>query len=463
MTGIAAWGVYVPKLRLERKLLGEVWDTPALPGESSVRAADEDSLTMGVEAALIAVGDRPADDIDAIFFATTTPAYEEKHAAATIAAVLGRRDVQTADVTGSLRAGTAALRAAIDAVESGSARAALVVASDARPAEPATAMEQLFGDGAGAVIVTGDGPVRVLSRASIAEDFTGPWRRPDDPYVRTFEPKLELEYGYAKPVTEAATRAIEAAGGATKLAGYAPDPRTFQTIAKRLNLEADPALFTKAGNLGAAHALVSLAAALDAATTGDRIALVGQGEGADAFVFDVTSTGTKGSPDVTEQLAGGQRLETYGQLLRMRDLLPSYAADPKSTTVTYWRDRAQALPLIGVRCTNCGTVQFPNNRACYECGAYDQMEPQKLQHTGAIFTFTLDHLVGGEYLETPVPKLVVDLDGGGRIFLDMTEVDPETVRIGDRVELTFRRLHDGAGFHNYYWKARPARRVGAGV
>jgi len=24
------------------------------------------------------------------------------------------------------------------------------------------------------------------------------------------------------------------------------------------------------------------------------------------------------------------------------------------------------------------------------------------------------------------------------------------------LELTFRRLHDGGGFHNYFWKARPA-------
>jgi len=81
----------------------------------------------------------------------------------------------------------------------------------------------------------------------------------------------------------------------------------------------------------------------------------------------------------------------------------------------------------------------------------------KLAKRGRIFTFTLDHLVGGEYLETPVPRVVVDMDGGGRVFFDMTDVDPDTVRIGNEIELTFRRIHDGAGFHNYYWKARPPR------
>jgi hypothetical protein len=32
------------------------------------------------------------------------------------------------------------------------------------------------------------------------------------------------------------------------------------------------------------------------------------------------------------------------------------------------------------------------------------------------------------------------------------------VKIGDRVELTFRRLYTAGGIHNYFWKARPVRR-----
>ena len=39
----------------------------------------------------------------------------------------------------------------------------------------------------------------------------------------------------------------------------------------------------------------------------------------------------------------------------------------------------------------------------------------------------------------------------------MTDVDPKTVKIGDRVEQTFRRLYTANGIHNYFWKARPIR------
>ena len=30
------------------------------------------------------------------------------------------------------------------------------------------------------------------------------------------------------------------------------------------------------------------------------------------------------------------------------------------------------------------------------------------------------------------------------------------MKIGDRVEMTFRRLYTQDGIHNYFWKAKPA-------
>jgi uncharacterized OB-fold protein len=52
---------------------------------------------------------------------------------------------------------------------------------------------------------------------------------------------------------------------------------------------------------------------------------------------------------------------------------------------------------------------------------------------------------------------VIDFEGGGRFQCEMTDVDPKSVKIGDRVELTFRRLYTAGGIHNYFWKARPIR------
>ena len=51
---------------------------------------------------------------------------------------------------------------------------------------------------------------------------------------------------------------------------------------------------------------------------------------------------------------------------------------------------------------------------------------------------------------------VVDLDGGERIPVELTDCTADEVRIGARVEMTFRRLSTADGIHNYFWKARLA-------
>jgi uncharacterized OB-fold protein len=52
---------------------------------------------------------------------------------------------------------------------------------------------------------------------------------------------------------------------------------------------------------------------------------------------------------------------------------------------------------------------------------------------------------------------VVDLDGGGRVYLQVTDFAEGEVDVALPVGLTYRRLHEGGGNHNYYWKARPLR------
>jgi 3-hydroxy-3-methylglutaryl CoA synthase/uncharacterized OB-fold protein len=450
---------------LDRALLGRAWGSPAAAGERSVAGGDQDSLTLAVDAALAAV--RDPGEIEAIFFASTTSPYAEKHAAAIIAAVLDRAEVRTLDVTGTLRAGTAALRAALDAVRLGSVRAALVVAADVRPAEPSTASEQRFGDGAAAVVVAADGAAvaEVVGEASVADDAPGRWRRAGDDYVRGFDARFEAEHGYAQPMERACTDALKAASVPAEavdwFVAHAPDPRAYANLAWRIGVGvvSDP-LLASAGDLGAAHPLASLAAALDQARPGDHLLLAAPGEGADALVLTASAgiDGARADRDtVARQLADRRMLASYERYLRFRRLIPWEEGDVPSSTIRYWRDRAQALALRGVRCTACGVVQFPANRACVACAALDQMEVLALERHGRVFTFTLDHLIAGEYLETPVPRAVVDLDGGGRLFLEVTDCEPSEVSVGMPVELTFRLMHEGAGFKSYYWKARPER------
>src|SRR5262249_35498982 len=117
------------------------------------------------------------------------------------------------------------------------------------------------------------------------------------------------------------------------------------------------------------------------------------------------------------------------------------------------RELQQDVRLYGSRCQACGLVQYPQARVCLGCKRREALEPVKLSKTGTIFTFTVDHLAAN--LDHPMGMAVVDLDGGGRVYVQMTDCTPDEVRVGAPVELTFRRLHEGGDNYNYYWKARP--------
>ena len=74
---------------------------------------------------------------------------------------------------------------------------------------------------------------------------------------------------------------------------------------------------------------------------------------------------------------------------------------------------------------------------------------------GTLFTFSMDER--GAVVDPPNVISAVNLDGGGRIFSQMTDRDVNNLKVGLPMELTFRRIHDSLGIHNYFWKCRPAR------
>ena len=465
MAKIASFGAYIPLFRLSREKMGEAWGIPAAPGERAVANADEDSLTMAMAAGADCLAGIDPSTVDGLYFATTTAPYEEKQCAGVIAAALDMRtDLNTADFTGSLRAATTALRAAADAVDSGSARNILVVAADCRLGEPESMWEQMLGDGAGAVLISRQGSATLRGFNSVAGEQIGVWRRGEDRYIRSFEGKAETQYGYIKSA-EAAGQAVLAkekvdSGSLTKGVFTATDPRSSWTVADTLGVDRSKlqdTMFMSLGYPGVPLVLMMLAGALEEAKVGDELLVINTGDGADAFLVELEkdfppAPGRKG---LTGHLAQRRDLPTYTAYASYRKLMKREEVDPRGSAVTYWRDVNIVLNFHGGRCRQCGAVQYPIPRLCGECATKDQIEEVKLAKTGTVYTFTLDHLDAGKYVNVPVPRLVLDLEGGGRVFLSMTDGDPQEVKIGMTAEVVFRRLHEASSFHNYYWKCRP--------
>jgi 3-hydroxy-3-methylglutaryl CoA synthase len=461
MPGILASAAYIPRYRLPRELIAKEWGATSAGGEKAVANHDEDSLTMAVNAALAIAGvERP----DAVFFATTTPPYVEKQGAATIAAVLDLPGtVRTLDFTGTLRAGTSAVLAALDAL-AGGARRVLVAAADCRLGEPDTPAEQSYGD-AGAVLVLGAeaGQAEVVAAHSITDEFLGTWRTPAQDFPRAFPGAFETKLGYARVLTEVVKGVLAKANVvSSQLAAVilpTPNPRAPQGIARALGLDPKKQLqdgfWMTLGDTGAAQPLLMTAAALEQARAGDLILVAGYGDGADAVLLRATGAGGAPVASVSRQIEVKRLLPAYGRYARFRKLVRRGSTTPDaSSPVAMFRDRRELLPLYGGKCPACGAVQFPRHRACIECGHASGLDEVKLARRGTLFTFTNDYLF--ESPDPPVCHGVVDLDGGGRLYVQLTDCEPERMAIDMPLELTFRKMHEGGGFNNYFWKARPS-------
>src|SRR4030042_2532654 len=154
MVGIVSYGAHIPYLRLSRDQIAKAMARASIGGEKSVSSHDEGTITMAVSAGRECIRGMDKGKIDAVFFASTTAPYKEKQSASVIAMALDlRADVSVADFANSLRAGTNALRAAVEAVNSKSARLALVIAADCRLGPAGSEFERLFGDGAAALLI----------------------------------------------------------------------------------------------------------------------------------------------------------------------------------------------------------------------------------------------------------------------------------------------------------------------
>lgn len=467
--GISRAGAYLPAHRINRTTLANALGQYPLPGRRTVANGDEDSLTMAVEAALDCCGFKPGVDLDGVYFATTTPPYQEKLGSALLASVLGLPDtVETHDFTGSLRAGTQALCTALDRVSGAGEGRFLVVASDARRAEPGSRLEQVVGDGAAALVV--DARSELLARVgqrSLTREIMGTWRREEDDYLQVFDEKLEAEHAYRKPVRENLEALLEEqnrdAGEVDRFVLSWPDEGSHRAMKSGLGLDDDQlhrSLFREVGHAGVAHPLLMLVDALPGLDPGQHLCLGSYGDGSDGLLFRVASE-SPGPSRVDEQLDTANELDSYPTFLDRKDEIKREPPRFSSSPTEYWRDREYLHPLMGLRCTQCGTVQYPKHRVCFTCQSTDEFETIPLRRRGSVYTYTLDHIENRgtqtEYRTEPTPRLVVDLEGGGRVFLDGTDTDGFEIERGMDVRLTFRRIHDGEKFHNYYWKARPPR------
>jgi 3-hydroxy-3-methylglutaryl CoA synthase len=463
MIGISGYAAYLPRYRLNRALVGGAWGRRARGGTKAVANYDEDPLTMAAEAALDVVGD--GADIDRLYFASTSAPYREKQVASLIATACDLpRAVGVSDFTGSVRASTGALRAALEAVASGGATEVVVAAADMRLAAPESDLEPLLGDGAAALRVGRENVLaEFVGAASVAEEFTHLWRTEEQRFVQAFEGRFSNTYGYTRAMSDALTAVLQRAEvrpeRVSALALFAPDVQVAAAVAKSIGCGPsviDHTIVERVGVTGTPDPFLGMVLAFGRTAPGDFVLVGSYGEGADALLFRATEglRAYRPAHAIAQQLDRAVDLSSYERYLKYRRVVPTDPPGEPVTNVLEFQELRQDVRLYGSRCLACGLVQYPMARVCLQCEARDKLADHKLAHRGRVFTFTVDHL--SVNIEHPLPMAVVDLDGGGRLYLQVTDANPEDVRVGAAVELCFRRLHEGGGNYNYFWKAKPA-------
>ncbi|MDZ4858455.1 MAG: 3-oxoacyl-[acyl-carrier-protein] synthase III C-terminal domain-containing protein, partial [Candidatus Hydrogenedentes bacterium] len=335
-------------------------------------------------------------------------------------------------------------------------------------------LELLYGDGAAALLLgADDGVAKLAATHSVSDDFVDHFRGEGEAFDYAWEERWIRDEGYLKIVP----RALEGLAKKTGLKGadiahfilpclYAGVP---QAIAKRLGIP-DAAvrdnLQAGLGNTGAAHALVMLVHALQQAKPGEKILVLGFGQGCDALLFETTPAIAQmpARDGIAGALKRGRAETNYNRFLAFNNLLVQEGGmrseiDRNTPLTMLYRNRDMLTSFIGGRCTKCGTRQYPKSHFCVNpnCGALDTQEDAPFANTAAsIVTWSADWLT-----YTPDPPAnygMIQFDGGGRIMADFTDVDAGTFDVGTKMRMVFRvREYDRArGFRKYFWKATPA-------
>ena len=434
-------------------------------GVRAVCSHDEDTATMGVEAARITLSSL-SDSINpaAVWFSSSNPPYMDKTNANVIHAAL-QLDTNAAayDFGGAEKSGIGALKAALD-----SSKTLLLIQSDIRTGLPSSEDEGHGGDAASALLIGGEDEgdliARYLGGSSANEEFIGRWRNPHEPNSKSWEERFVVTK-YLQLIDSAWQEALSvnelSSGDISTVVISGSNIRAKNQISKILGVEKKRIdLFEDVGIAGAADATLLLTHALETSESGEIIALVVLSDGIEVLLFEAGNQKKQSKDTISSQISCRNEI-TYQRFLQWKGNLdvqpPNRPAPSRISASAAARESEWKHGFIASKAEKSGMIHMPPSRVSANPeDRIDTMDPISMANTsGHVVTYTVDRLVYSE--SPPVVFAVVDFVGGGRIPIELTDIDAEDVSIGMEVIPTFRKVFTADGIHNYFWKVRPAR------
>lgn len=108
----------------------------------------------------------------------------------------------------------------------------------------------------------------------------------------------------------------------------------------------------------------------------------------------------------------------------------------------HWRETPERYRLEACKCKKCGSINFPNRLICPDCGA-KEFETIRLSGKGELATYTVIRVAPMGFTDlAPYAVGIVKLDEGIQVMGQITDCNPEELKIGDRVATQFRRINE---------------------
>jgi hydroxymethylglutaryl-CoA synthase len=458
MSSILSYGVYLPHYRIAEEVLDPQSNKK---GNRAVGYVDEDIITMAYEAARDCLKTStlpdPKSAIDGIFFATISPVFSNRYHSSYFADLLDvPKEIMSLDFCATPRAATDALLLANQLVDSGACNNILIIAAEINFSAIGDEAKKSFGHGASALwIGDGKGIAQIESARSfssaIAEEFI---------YKNAeifLDPRFSRDAGFKSNTSAALEKlnikatdydALVLNALYAKLAGGIFISKVFSE--KQF---AKDRITSAVGYTGVNHALLQL---IDTIENGARsILLFDYFNGTN--VFSIHSNG-KGKTQSSPSNKIPVNIETYQDYLKIKKVCDFNSAEYKSTDmftseIMNDREKQGSVYLHAFECEACGTKYFIKTARCRNCKG-DKFTNVPLRETGTVYTLTKEYYFPASF--APITMVVIDLDGGGRMTVQLTDdmypAEKEQVKIGSRVKLVLRKMMESGEKPGYFFK-----------
>ncbi len=121
---------------------------------------------------------------------------------------------------------------------------------------------------------------------------------------------------------------------------------------------------------------------------------------------------------------------------------PAPAPQINVETKTFWDATTQGKLLLP-HCNECDVIIWYPKLFCPECSSFD-IGWVEASGKGSIYSFTINRRGQGDYRDMAYVLAYVELEEGPRVLTNIVDCDPETVSVGQAVQVVFHPTADGS-------------------